>query len=153
MESCIGYGRGDLGTASGPRLPPSRSRDISYVGLEQTYDLAVEGPWHNFVANGIVVHNSFNEESARYHKLADDFYVPEVEAVRTQVGKPGSYSFEPVEEDLALETRDTLQRIYKDLYAEYNALIEKGVAKELARAVLPVRHLHAVLLDDQCPRA
>jgi thymidylate synthase (FAD) len=80
---------------------------------------------------------SFNEESARYHKLADDFYVPDVQAVRSQVGKPGSYSFEPVEEGLALETRDTLQRIYKDLYAEYNALIDKGVAKELARAVLP----------------
>ena len=116
---------------------PVQIAEISYVGLKKTYDLAVEGPWHNFVANGIVVHNSFNEESARYHKLADDFYVPDVQAVRSQVGKPGSYSFEPVEEGLALETRDTLQRIYKDLYAEYNALIDKGVAKELARAVLP----------------
>ena len=80
---------------------------------------------------------SFNEESARYHKLADDFYVPDVQAVRSQVGKPGSYSFEPVDEGLALETRETLERIYKDLYAEYNALIDKGVAKELARSVLP----------------
>ncbi len=82
--------------------------------------------------------NSFNEESARYHKLSDDFYVPDVPAVRSQVGKPGSYSFEPVEEALANETRDTFQRIYKDLYAEYNELIEKGVAKEVARSILPV---------------
>lgn len=82
--------------------------------------------------------SSFNEESARYHKLSDDFYVPDVEAVRSQVGKPGSYSFEPVDEALASETRDTFQRIYKELYAEYNDLIERGVAKEVARAILPV---------------
>lgn len=80
---------------------------------------------------------SFNEESARYHKLADDFYVPEPEAVRSQVGKPGSYSFEPVDETVAHETIDTLRRVYKELYAEYQSLIERGVAKELARAVLP----------------
>ena len=110
---------------------------VRYVGVEQTYDLCVEGPWHNFVANGIVVHNSFNEESGRYHKLADDFYVPAPEAVRTQVGKPGSYSFEAVAEPLADETIDTFKRIYKDLFAEYEGLIEKGVAKELARAILP----------------
>ena len=110
---------------------------VEYIGIEQTYDLCVEGPWHNFVANGIVVHNSFNEESGRYHKLSDDFYVPAPEAVRTQVGKPGSYSFEPVEDPLADETIDTFKRIYKDLFAEYEGLIEKGVAKELARAILP----------------
>lgn len=80
---------------------------------------------------------SFNEESGRYHKLSDDFYVPAPEAVRTQVGKPGSYSFEAVAEPLADETIDTFKRIYKDLFAEYEGLIEKGVAKELARAILP----------------
>jgi thymidylate synthase (FAD) len=80
---------------------------------------------------------SFNEESARYHKLADDFYLPEPQAVRGQVGKPGSYSFEPVDEVIATETRQTMERIYKELYEEYNALIEKGVAKELARTILP----------------
>jgi thymidylate synthase (FAD) len=93
-----------------------------------------------FVAREWMRHrtNSFNEESARYHKLSDDFYVPDARAVRSQVGKPGSYSFEPVDEALANETRDTFQRIYKELYAEYNELIDKGVAKEVARAILPV---------------
>ena len=80
---------------------------------------------------------SFNEESARYHQLAEDFYVPAPEAVRSQVGKPGAYHFEPVDEATAGETIDTLRRVYKELYAEYQGLIEKGVAKELARAVLP----------------
>jgi thymidylate synthase (FAD) len=80
---------------------------------------------------------SFNEESARYHKLEGDFYVPDRAAVRSQVGKPGAYTFETVDEDLAGETIDTLQRIYKELYQEYLGLVEKGVAKELARSILP----------------
>ncbi len=49
---------------------------VHYVGLRQTYDLGIAGPWHNFVANGLVVHNSFNEFSMRYAKATDDFYVP-----------------------------------------------------------------------------
>jgi thymidylate synthase (FAD) len=80
---------------------------------------------------------SFNEESARYHKLSADFYVPEVGAVRSQVGKPGAYTFEPVAEDLATATRATLERTYRELYALYESLIEQGVAKEVARGVLP----------------
>src|SRR5213595_1488280 len=44
---------------------------------------------------------SFNEFSMRYAKATDDFYVPDADDVRTQVGKPGSYSFEPVSAELA----------------------------------------------------
>jgi len=110
---------------------------VEYVGLRPTYDLSVDGPRHNFVANGIVVHNSFNEESARYHKLEGDFYMPSPQAVRSQVGKPGAYSFEPAEEAVASDTIATFERVYKQLYDEYEALVEKGVAKELARALLP----------------
>src|ERR671925_2315026 len=51
---------------------------------------------------------SFNEFSMRYAKATDEFYVPAEEDVRTQVGKPGSYSFEPVEPDVAAATRDEL---------------------------------------------
>ena len=40
---------------------------------------------------------SYNEFSMRYAKATDEFYVPALEDVRTQVGKPGSYSFEPVD--------------------------------------------------------
>jgi thymidylate synthase (FAD) len=131
---------GDLPQRKGCRLTghPVRVIGLRYVGMERTYDLSVEGPWHNFVANGIVVHNSFNEESARYHKMADDFYVPDVEAVRSQVGKPGAYTFEPVDEALALETQDTLRTQYKEAYATYQGLVDKGIAKEVARSVLPV---------------
>jgi thymidylate synthase (FAD) len=81
---------------------------------------------------------SFNEFSMRYARATDQFYVPEPEDVRTQVGKPGSYSFEPVAPDIAEATRETLREIYETAYAAYERLVEQGVARELARSVLPV---------------
>jgi hypothetical protein len=111
---------------------------VEYLGLQQTYDLSVEGPWHNLVANGIVVHNSFNEESARYHELEGDFYVPAAEDVRSQVGKPGAYSFEPVDAETAEAFRADLGEFYERTYRLYQEFIERGIAKELARSVLPM---------------
>ena len=111
---------------------------VRYLGLRQTYDLAVAGEWHNFVANGVVVHNSFNEFSLRYAKATDDFYVPELEDVRSQVGKPGSYSFEPVDDELAERTREELRAVYEHAFETYERLVEAGVARELARSVMPV---------------
>ena len=81
---------------------------------------------------------SFNEFSMRYAKATDDFYVPEPEDVRTQVGKPGAYSFEPVSADLAEAARAELQAVYEHAYATYERLVEQGVAREVARCVLPV---------------
>jgi thymidylate synthase (FAD) len=81
---------------------------------------------------------SFNEFSMRYARATDDFYVPAPDDVRTQVGKPGAYSFEPVEPELAEETRAALADVYEQAYATYERLVEAGVARELARSVLPV---------------
>jgi thymidylate synthase (FAD) len=81
---------------------------------------------------------SFNEFSLRYAKATDDFYVPAADDVRTQVGKPGAYSFEPVDDALAERTRESLRAVYETAYATYEELVEAGVARELARSVLPV---------------
>ena len=81
---------------------------------------------------------SFNEFSLRYAMATDDFYVPETEDVRSQVGKPGAYSFEPVDDELAEETRDAMREVYEQAFATYERLVERGVAREVARAVLPV---------------
>jgi thymidylate synthase (FAD) len=82
--------------------------------------------------------SSFNEFSMRYAKATEDFYLPEPEDVRTQVGKPGAYSFEPVSEEVAETTREELRQVYESAYGAYERLVELGVARELARAVLPV---------------
>jgi thymidylate synthase (FAD) len=81
---------------------------------------------------------SFNEFSMRYARASDDFYVPEPEDVRTQVGRPGAYTFEPVSGELAEHARETLQEVYEAAYRAYEELVEAGVAREVARAALPV---------------
>jgi thymidylate synthase (FAD) len=81
---------------------------------------------------------SFNEFSMRYAKATDEFYVPAPEDVRTQVGKPGAYTFETVDPELAESTRETIDSVYRTAYAAYEELVEAGVAREIARCVLPV---------------
>ena len=81
---------------------------------------------------------SFNEFSMRYAKATDDFYVPEPDDVRSQVGKPGAYSFEPVEPAVAETTREEMRAVYEAAFSAYERLVELGVARELARSVLPV---------------
>ena len=81
---------------------------------------------------------SFNEFSMRYAKATDDFYVPEPDDVRSQVGKPGAYSFEPVEPGVAETTREEMRAVYEAAFSAYERLVELGVARELARSVLPV---------------
>jgi thymidylate synthase (FAD) len=82
--------------------------------------------------------SSFNEFSMRYTRATDEFYVPALEDIRQQVGKPGAYSFEPVEQELAESTRAAMEEANRASYATYDRLIEAGIARELARTVLPV---------------
>ena len=93
-----------------------------------------------FVAREWMRHRigSFNEFSLRYAKATDDFYVPHRDDVRSQVGKPGAYTFEPVDDALAARTLEELRKVYDVAYETYTGLVEAGVARELARSVLPV---------------
>jgi thymidylate synthase (FAD) len=81
---------------------------------------------------------SFNERSGRYSELPDEFYVPAAADVRTQVGKPGAYTFEPVPDDIAEQVRDGIAASYAESYQRYQELLADNVAKEVARTVLPV---------------
>jgi thymidylate synthase (FAD) len=81
---------------------------------------------------------SFNEISGRYTVLENHGYVPKGEYVREQSGKPGAYKFLPVSPTLATETEETISTFYSRAFGTYNYLLSKGVAKEIARVVLPV---------------
>ena len=74
----------------------------------------------------------------RYAKATDDFYVPAADDVRTQVGKPGAYSFEPVEPEAAEATREELRSVYEAAYAAYERLVELGVARSSPGRCIPV---------------
>lgn len=81
---------------------------------------------------------SFNEFSARYSEVPEDFFVPKAKDVRAQVGKPGAYSFEPVDPSVAQDTVDIVASTNALAYSSYKRMLDMGVAKELARTVLPV---------------
>jgi len=81
---------------------------------------------------------SYNEESGRYKELSPVFYVPAPDRNLVQVGKTGSYEFLPGSaEQVALveqESRTTSQQAYES----YKRMLEAGVAREVARIVLPL---------------
>jgi thymidylate synthase (FAD) len=80
--------------------------------------------------------HSYNEWSGRYSKLEAEFYVPDY--VRTQLGKPGAYSFEPVDVETREVARQAIQESALLAFAAYERLLAQGVAKEVARTVLPL---------------
>ncbi len=80
--------------------------------------------------------HSYNEWSGRYSKLEPEFYVPDF--VRTQIGKPGAYTFEPVDDETREATRAEIENTALNAFQAYERMLERGVAKEVARAVLPL---------------
>lgn len=81
---------------------------------------------------------SFNELSGRYSEFKDpDFYIPAAENFRTQVGKPGAYTFERWTGNIK-QAQSTMLRHCQDSFDLYQWYISAGMAKELARLVLPL---------------
>ncbi len=117
---------------------PDRITAVVEDGEEMTYDLAVAGPWHNFLANGIVVHNSYNEESGRYRELRPVFYVPGKERKLVQQGRPGKYEFVAGSDEQREAALAVMAESYERSYAAYQELLAAGVAREVARSTLPV---------------
>lgn len=81
---------------------------------------------------------SFNEFSARYSEVPNDFHLPQQQHVRFQTGKPGAYTFEQASEEVALSTIEIISGINERSYEAYKYMLERGVAKEVARMVLPM---------------
>ena len=81
---------------------------------------------------------SYNEESGRYRELRPVFYVPGADRKLIQVGKPGHYEFEDgTAEQFALVEQETMA-VTRASYEAYQRMLEAGVAREVARIVLPL---------------
>ena len=94
-----------------------------------------------FVAREWMRHRtqSFNEMSSRYTHMPRLFYVPAREDIRVQKGKPGAYYYETMESDNdAKVTMATIHRASHTAFDDYEIMLANGVAKEVARLVLPV---------------
>ncbi len=122
-------------TESKLKAHPVKVVKVEYLGLQTTYDLEVAEPWHNFVANGIVVHNSFRYTGRRILDVAEGkrdveevFYLRPVGDYTNRQGKRYSYTDEQRNADLEW-CREACKR--------YGQRIEQGVAEEHARGIIP----------------
>lgn len=83
--------------------------------------------------------SSYNEWSARYSQLEPEFYIPKPAHVRSQVGKPGAYSFERIQDEALVRSfLKTLESESQIAFMHYESSIASGIAKEQARLFLPV---------------
>ncbi|MFJ5710990.1 MULTISPECIES: FAD-dependent thymidylate synthase [unclassified Streptomyces] len=81
---------------------------------------------------------SYNEESGRYRELQPVFYVPDASRKLVQEGRPGKYVFvEGTQEQHELVGR-AMEDSYRRAYETYQEMLAAGVAREVARSVLPV---------------
>ena len=81
---------------------------------------------------------SYNEESGRYRELEPVFYVPGPERKLRQQGKPGHYEFVDGGPELTQQAVELATRAYVAAHESYREMLAAGVAREVARTVLPV---------------
>ncbi len=81
---------------------------------------------------------SYNEESGRYRELLPIFYVPSHERPIIQSGKPGAYEFHKGSPEQYELIDSSIKQSCISAYAEYQRMLQAGVAREVARMVLPV---------------
>ena len=81
---------------------------------------------------------SYNEESGRYRELRPVFYVPATDRKLIQIGKTGAYTFIDGTPEQYEITVKAMKESYVFVYERYQRMLEAGIAREVARAVLPV---------------
>ena len=81
---------------------------------------------------------SYNEESGRYRELRPVFYVPGPDRNLVQQGKPGAYEFVPGSPEQHQVVVEQTEAVCRAAYDAYQRMLQAGVAREVARIVLPV---------------
>lgn len=127
---------------------PARSRGLINYLLRERHGTPFE---HNsmtfFVSAPIFVFRefmrhrvgfSYNEESGRYRRLDPVFYVPAADRKLVQEGKPGHYVFVSGTPEQHKVVTEATMRACEHAYAAYVEMLDAGVAREVARGVLPV---------------
>ena len=81
---------------------------------------------------------SYNEESGRYRELRPVFYVPDENRKLIQVGKTGAYTFVDGTPEQFSVSVAAMKKAYTVAYEQYQVMLDQGIAREVARTVLPV---------------
>lgn len=111
---------------------PRRIRTIAFLGEQMTYDLEMEGPHHNFVANGIVTHNS--QLSQRYvDESVAEFVEPDCIGDDAELHEIFRASVEQSQQAY-IRLTEGLARKFADVA---DATLRRKMARQAARSVLP----------------
>jgi thymidylate synthase (FAD) len=78
---------------------------------------------------------SYNELSARYRELPEEVYLPDFRA-QSKLNKQGSDGF--IGEGISEHLKGEFEKTYQQAFATYRLALAAGVAREIARSVLPV---------------
>jgi thymidylate synthase (FAD) len=81
---------------------------------------------------------SYNEESGRYRELNPVFYVPDENRKLIQIGKTGAYTFVDGTPEQFSVSVEAMKKAYIVAYEQYKIMLDQGIAREVARVVLPV---------------
>ena len=93
-----------------------------------------------FVARQWVRHRTanINEYSLRYSEARDEFYYPEPDSIEFQSALNKQGRMGEVDPELKEKVQKSFKEISERSFAIYSELNDAGVARELARAILPV---------------
>ena len=80
---------------------------------------------------------SYNEISARYSELPEEYYIPEVSQITTQSASNKQMRTDVIH-SYAEIAQDLILRACEQSFADYKELLALGIPRELARGVLPV---------------
>ena len=93
-----------------------------------------------FVARQWVRHRTanINEYSLRYSEARDEFYLPELQHIQFQSSLNKQGRMGEVPDELKMKVQGYFEEISNRSFEIYSELNKAGVARELARAILPV---------------
>jgi thymidylate synthase ThyX len=123
----------------------SRIDMIKFSGMEMTYDLEIDHESHNYVANGIVVHNS--QRYADVSLISENAIPPDL---RRQDTKNRQNSIDDFGDYVKLRMQGEISQYFEQGRKLYENLLSQGVAKESARFVLPLATPTRIYMTGSC---
>jgi hypothetical protein len=125
-------------------------KSIDYVGMRETYDVEVEGPYHNFVANGFIVHNSRNSASSRAiptSKLIERVLKDPAVPLEWGKNKAGMSASDVLPGDLAQEAERVWLGARDAAVAHAQSLLDLDVHKQELNRLLEPFLWHTVIVS------
>ena len=135
----VSYGKGTKTAREDAKLIAYLMRNGHLSPFEMA-ELKVHVKAPIFVARQWVRHRtaSWNEVSARYSEMPAEFYIPAPEAIAAQSTSNKQGRGETLSEEVGKAAAGDIERASRMAFAYYEGLLRMGVARELARMVLPV---------------